>query len=238
MENGYSVIRPSSRNEETEDVMSKLDQTTESRQAMPTYLDDPIERVARSIFAYRWPQAAYTDPTFKEEVIDCRLLAAQFHEILNPRWTLSSMVEQCEKGMGGVVFGDRGPSERERNMLRAYATDSIKGLFALFGGALMAAKVAPDVPWSIPAAQGIDQTWRQAFVATKFAEVLTALVCPAVPFLNLDVDDRTWLRGQTEQLVEDTVARFESHPGDPEYQPQDEPEYDFDGRSEDEGSIQ
>lgn len=84
--------------------------------------------------------------------------------------------------------------------------------------------------WSIPSGQGINESWRQAFAATQIANVLAELAA-GVPFTSLDVADRAWVRGQSEQLVSDAVDRFCSHPGDPEYRPEQEPEYDAEVRS-------
>jgi len=200
-----------------------------------------MELAAWELFCDSHPGGLWTDRGYSEERNKCRrqILRAYTRFLKMDRWTLSNMIERLEAGFGGLVFGDRGSSPTEQRELHAYAVSCIEELFARFMGDRKAARqaVAPaydQMPWSVPCGQGIDDAWRQAYVASKFADVLTDLTCPGTPFSKLDVKDRAWLRGQTEQLVEDAVARFQSHPGDPGYRPQDEPEYDFEGRTEDE----
>lgn len=91
----------------------------------------------------------------------------------------------------------------------------------------------PVTLWSIPDEQGVDARWRQAFVATRMAGVLAELAA-GVQMEKLDASDRGWLKGQAESLVEDAVVYFETPIGDSQYRPQDEPEYDFEGRTEEE----
>lgn len=78
--------------------------------------------------------------------------------------------------------------------------------------------------WSIPSGQGIDERWQRAYVVGQIGNVLSELAA-CVPFKSLDTDDRTWVREQVEQLVEDAMERFTTPPGDMEYTPQEEPEY-------------
>lgn len=93
-------------------------------------------------------------------------------------------------------------------------------------------RFSSEPSWSIPSGQGIDERWRKAFVATNIAKVLAELDA-GVPFTSLDVSDRTWLREQAEQLVEDSGTRFRGPVDTGEkYQPENEPERDLDGRTE------
>lgn len=102
---------------------------------------------------------------------------------------------------------------------------------------LAGVQTEPVFLWSIPSGQGIDERWRQAFVAGKFAEVLAELSA-GVPLKSLDATDRAWVREQADITVEAAVDRFTQPVKDDgsNYQPQDEPEYDFDGRTESEVS--
>lgn len=91
--------------------------------------------------------------------------------------------------------------------------------------------------WAIPSGHGIDQRWRQSFVATKMAEVLSELAA-GVPFKSLDAGDRAHVKTYAEQTVDDMVTYFEG-PIDTgaNYQPHkeyDPSETDFDGRTADE----
>lgn len=82
--------------------------------------------------------------------------------------------------------------------------------------------------WAIPSEQGIDDRWRQSFVKGKFADVLAELT--GTPLAKLDAEDRAWLKGQADQLVDDAVTYFEAPMDDgSQYQPQDEPEYQAEG---------
>lgn len=95
-------------------------------------------------------------------------------------------------------------------------------------------RFSAEPSWSIPSGHGIDERWRQAFVATNIAKVLAELDA-GVPFTSLDVSDRTWLREQAEQLVEDSGTRFRGPVDKGEnYLPELEPEHDFEGRTEQE----
>lgn len=93
-------------------------------------------------------------------------------------------------------------------------------------------KFREEQSWSVPTGSGCSDQWRQAYVATEMAKVLAELAA-RVPFLSLSPADRSWLRAQTEQLVEDAVRRFQP-PADngSKYLPQNEPEYDLEGRTE------
>lgn len=197
-----------------------------------------MEQAACELFADSHPMGLWSEPGYKAERDQARkqIIRAYVRFLKANRWTLSNMVERLEDGFARVVCGDVDPSPTQRVTLRDYAAECLQGLFARFSGDLNP-MVLPDTnshAWMIPQGPGISDVWRQSFVATKFAEVLAALTCPGVPFLTLDVKDRTWLRQQTDQLVEDAVVRFEAVPGDPEYRPEQEPEYDFDGRTENE----
>lgn len=88
-------------------------------------------------------------------------------------------------------------------------------------------QIQPVYLWSIPSGDGIDQRWRQHFVAGKIAEALSELAA-GVPIASLDADDRAWVKGQAEQLVEDAVARFDGPVKDDgsNYQPHQEREKD------------
>lgn len=62
--------------------------------------------------------------------------------------------------------------------------------------------------WYLPPRdEDIDERFREAFVATKMAEILTELATDG-HLLSLPVHDRTWLREQCESLVQDAVARL------------------------------
>ena len=81
--------------------------------------------------------------------------------------------------------------------------------------------------WELPQlneAAGIDARWLQALVCVRFADLLAQLTT-GQRLKALSVEDRAWLRGQVEQLVEDAVQRFEVPAGDAEYRQEDEPEY-------------
>ena len=199
-----------------------------------------LEHIAFLLFGYRFPEQVYDDNLFHAERNDCRRLAlqlrAKFQKI--ERWTLGTATDKLTEGLGRLVFGDGGPSPAEAAKLRAHAESTLQSLFAQFSGDQNVVAWPTDAAdWTIPSGPGVDDRWRQSYVASKVADVLTELTCPGVPFRNLDVNDRAWLRGQTESLVEDTVARFGEVPGDPEYLPQNEPEYDFEGRTESEREL-
>lgn len=80
-------------------------------------------------------------------------------------------------------------------------------------------------PWVIPSGPGLDDHWRAAFVARQFAVVLAALVVPRLPFDDLDVADRAWLKQHADLLVEDAIDQFTTPSGDPEDAPADDPAY-------------
>lgn len=194
-----------------------------------------LELAAAELFADERPRGLWAEPSYKQERDAARkqILRAYVRFLQMNRWTLSNMHERLEDGFTRAVCGDVDPSPAQRVTLRDYAAECLQGLFARFSGDCNPV-VLPDSDshtWMIPQGQGISDVWRQSFVATKFAEVLSTLTC-GVPFVSLDVKDRTWLRQQTDQLVEDAVVRFEAVPGDPEYRPEQEPEYDFEGRTE------
>lgn len=52
-----------------------------AQESSPTQHEDVITRVARAIFAWRYPQAGWDENLFSGEREDCLLLAAQFREI-------------------------------------------------------------------------------------------------------------------------------------------------------------
>lgn len=94
--------------------------------------------------------------------------------------------------------------------------------------------MATSREWELPKegeATGIDGRWRASFLSLRIADLLAQLYTDQ-RLRALCAQDRAWLKGQCEQLVEDAGTHFDSHPGDWQYQPQDEPEYDFDGRTE------
>lgn len=69
--------------------------------------------------------------------------------------------------------------------------------------------------WIVPdVSPEVDDRWRQAFVASRVADVLAQL-CTDRRITALDVAERAWLRGQVEQLVEDALAMFTTVPPPP-----------------------
>lgn len=173
-----------------------------------------LELAAAELFADAHPRGLWGEPDMTRERDQARrqIVRAYLRFLQMNRWTLGNMDDRLEDGFGRIVFGDRGPSASERTTLHDYARTCLQGLFARFSGDRHPI-VLPDAEthtWAIPRGQGISEQWQQSYVATKMAEVLTALACPGVPFLTLDVEDRTWLRQLTDSIVEAAVARFQS----------------------------
>lgn len=188
-----------------------------------------MELAAVELFEDSHPRGLWSDQSMRAECDSARrqILRAYARFVKMNRWTLSTMHERLEDGFARVVCGDVNPTPAQRATLRAYAFTCLQGLFARFSGDKNP-MVLPDSEshtWMIPSGQGISEQWRQSYVATKFCEVLTALTCPGTEFKQLDVKDRTWLHQQTDQLVEDAIERFDTHPGDPEYKPEEEADY-------------
>ncbi len=125
--------------------MSKLQEVigggqVENLPAGQDVIADPvIERVAAAIFAHMYPRALYTDPLFKGERDDCRLLAIQFKAMFAERWTLESCVEQLTDRSCELVYGDRLLNTSTRGQIKDYAESYIEDLSKLFGDVRAAA---------------------------------------------------------------------------------------------------
>lgn len=96
--------------------------------------EDAITRVARCIFAYRWPNAWWTDPLYKSERDDCILLAAQFQEIFREHWTMFNAAERLTVHTLELMFGPRTPGELERQAIQDYAESYLEDLGSLLMG--------------------------------------------------------------------------------------------------------
>jgi len=195
-----------------------------------------LEQAACELFADAHPMGLWGEPNYSAERNACRRQVVRMYArfLTAERWTLSNMHDRLTAGFSGVLFGDRAPSVAERRRVEDFAEKCLADLFPAFSSSTN--PIALPVAWSVPSGQGINDEWRNAFAATKFAEVLADLAVPGLPLREFDPKDRAWMREQAETLVDDTVARFTSHPGDVEYQPQEEPEYDFDGLTADEAA--
>lgn len=99
---------------------------------------------------------------------------------------------------------------------------------------LQGIQIEPVQLWAIPSEAGIDDRWRQAFVAGKIAEVLAELSA-GVPLKSLDALDRAWVREQADITVDAAIDRFQKPVTDDgsHYEPhrEYEPDVDFDGRT-------
>jgi hypothetical protein len=191
-----------------------------------------LERAAFDLFTDDHPNGLWAEDGYSAERNRYRRqvvrLYARFRVL--ERWTLSTMTDCCEQGMREVVCGDAGCSETQRRVIRDYAESCIEGLFRLVGGdeavvnglrRMHASRKADVATFPAEDADDDEQSRQAAF---WIAETLANLSC-GIPFQQLEASDRVWLQQQTDQLIEDALKRFTSHPGDPEYQPQEEPEY-------------
>lgn len=82
--------------------------------------------------------------------------------------------------------------------------------------------------WDLPplsGAAGVTPEWRRAFCVFRFADLLAQLET-GDKLKALSVEDRAFLKGQVQQLVDD-VAQYFAQPVDDgrHYQPELEPEY-------------
>lgn len=89
--------------------------------------------------------------------------------------------------------------------------------------------------WELPPLAdgiGITQDWRRAFLRFRIADLLAQLETSTPERRNglklkqLDVEDRAWLNGQAQQLIDDAAVYFSMPQGDAEYEPHKEPEHD------------
>jgi hypothetical protein len=78
--------------------------------------------------------------------------------------------------------------------------------------------------WDLPPlndAAGITQDWRRAFLRFRVADLLAQLET-GQPLKQLDVEDRAWVNGQVQQLIDDAATYFTMPQGDAEYEPHKE----------------
>jgi hypothetical protein len=100
--------------------------------------DDRINRVARAIFAYRWPRASFSDPLFKAERDDCRLLAVQFKEMFAEHWTLENAAELLTDKSCQLVFGENAFNTNTRAQVKDFAESYLEDLAKVFHADLRA----------------------------------------------------------------------------------------------------
>jgi hypothetical protein len=123
--------------------MSRVIQTVHPEQAVELHphqdvIETVVDRVTRAIFAYRYPRETYTDPLFKAEREDCRLLAVQFQELFTAEpLTLANAAEKLTDFSCKLLFGDRLLKTNTRGQVLDFAESYIEDLNKLFGGADM-----------------------------------------------------------------------------------------------------
>lgn len=98
--------------------------------------DDTITRVARTIFAYRYPTLWWDSNASKDERADCLLLAAQFKEIfaLEGQWTLFDAVEKLTEQSTRLLFGDQPIPPVLRVQIHDYCESFFEDLVKVFMG--------------------------------------------------------------------------------------------------------
>lgn len=117
--------------------MSSVTKNAALNQAMPQdviQVEDAVARVARVIFAYRWPNALWADPLWQSEREDCTLLAYQFKEVFSARWTIFDAVERLTEQLVHLGYGNRELTMEEHHTVKEYAESCIEDFVPLFTG--------------------------------------------------------------------------------------------------------